>query len=116
MEPAVRVPLIRQLALEPDSRAAALRWLVDHGLEDHEALFDPDDLGWFVDVLARRLVGAGEEAMCDTPALADSHERQGPRHRTALALAVERHRGVLAAVGESHPARAVAQAARKARV
>ncbi len=106
---------VRRLADEPGARGFALCWLVDHGLADPEALFDPDDVAWFVDVLAQRMVTAGPEGLCDTLALAGNHDRQirviGQLWRSP-STATE---PVLAALGEMHPAKIVAKAARKAR-
>ncbi len=107
-------PEVRALASLPVRRGFAMCWLVDHGLEEREALFDPDDVSWFVDVLAQRLVTQGIDELCDTVALAGAHERQvvligglwrSPSPATEL---------VLAALGETHPVKVVAKAARKA--
>ncbi len=107
-------PEVRALATEPGSRGFALCWLVDHGIEGPETLFDPDDLFSFVDVLAQRLVTGGPDRLCDTLALAGDHGRQiavlgnlwrSPSPATEL---------VLAAIGEVHPVKVVAKAARKA--
>jgi len=65
-----RCDQVRQLATEPGTRGVALCWLVDHGLEDAQVLFDPDDVACFVDVLAQRLVTGGPGGLCDTLALA----------------------------------------------
>ena len=106
---------VRNLATVPGARGFALCWLVDHGLEDPKALFDPDDVSWFVDVLAHRLVTAGPDGLCETLALVGNHDRQ-------IAVLAQLWRspsratdGILAAVGELHPAKIVAKAARKAR-
>lgn len=109
-------PEVRRLATEPTTRGFALCWLVDHGLEDAGSLFDPNDVSWFVDVLAQRLVTAGPEGLCDTLALAgSSHDAQirviGQLWRSP-STATD---AVLAAIGELHPAKVVAKAARKAR-
>ena len=107
-------PEVRALATEPGSRGFALCWLVDHGLEGAEALFDPDDVSSFVDVLAQRLVTGGPDRLCDTLALAGDHARQiavlgdlwrSPSPATEV---------VLATIGEVHPVKVVAKAARKA--
>lgn len=107
-------PEVRALATEPESRGFALCWLVDHGLEGPGALFDADDLSSFVDVLAQRLVTGGPDRLCDTLALAGDHARQiavlsdlwrSPSPATEV---------VLAAIGEVHPVKVVAKAARKA--
>ena len=108
-------PEVRKLSEDPDSRGFALCWLVDQGLEQPAVLFDPDDVGWFVDVLAHRLVTAGPEALLDTLAMAGGHDGQvraigllwrSPSRATDM---------VLAAIGELHPTKIVAKAARKAR-
>lgn len=115
MDPEIAAPEVRKLAAEPDARGLALCWLVDHGLEEPQALFDPDDVAWFVDVLAQRLVVGGPEGLCDTLALAGSHDRQihllGQLWRSP-STATD---AVLAAIGELHPTKIVAKAARKAR-
>ena len=78
-------------------------------------LFDPDDPSWFVDVLVQRLVTGGPDSLCDTLAIAGDHAAQvsvigrlwrSPSNATDV---------VLAAIGELHPERVVAKAARKAR-
>ena len=108
-------PEVRGLATDPSTRGFALCWLVDHGFEDPSALFDPDDVGSFVDVLAQRLVTTGPKGLCDTLALAGGHDGQvrviGQLWRSP-SVATDT---VLAAVGEVHPAKVVAKAARKAR-
>lgn len=107
-------PEVRALASLPERRGFALCWLVDHGLEGPDALFDPDDVSSFVEVLAQRLVTLGPDGLRDTLALAGDHERQvvligglwrSPSPATGL---------VLAAIGEVHPVKVVAKAARKA--
>lgn len=111
----VAAPEVRSLASDPSLRGFALCWLVDHGLEDEAVLYDPEDVSWFVDVLAQRMVTSGPEHLCDTLAVAGNHEAQvvvigrmwrSPSNATDV---------VLAAIGEIHPARVVAKAARKAR-
>ena len=108
-------PEVRKLATEPGTRAFALCWLVDHGLEDDTALFDPDDSDAFVDVLVHRLVTAGPDGLCQTLALAGGHDSQirviGKLWRSP-STATD---GVLGALGDIHPVKAVAKAARKAR-
>lgn len=116
MDTGITGPEVRRLATEPTTRGFAQCWLVDHGLENAEALFDPDDVSWFVDVLAHRLVTAGPEGLCDTLALAgSSHDAQvrviGQLWRSP-STATD---AVLAAIGELHSAKVVAKAARKAR-
>lgn len=115
MNTAISGPEVRQLATEPTTRGFALCWLVDHGLEDARALFDPDDVSSFVDVLAQRLVTGGPEGLCETLALAgSSHDAQirviGQLWR-APSTATD---AVLVAIGELHPVKAVTKAARKA--
>lgn len=115
MDAEIAGPEVRHLAAEPTTRGFALCWLVDHGLEDQRVLFDPDDVTWFVDVLAQRLVTAGPEGLGDTLALAGGHDAQigviGQLWRSPSNAADP----VLAAIGETHPAKTVAKAARKAR-
>jgi len=107
-------PLVRELAAEPHLRAMAGCWLVDHGLEPASALYDPTDLESFTDVLACRLVTGGPDALADTLALAGHHDQQvalmGRLWRTRSGATLD----VLEAIGSTHPAKAVAKAARKA--
>jgi hypothetical protein len=107
-------PLVRELAAEPHLRAMAGCWLVDHGLEPASALYDPTDLEAFTDVLACRLVTGGPDALADTLALAGHHDQQvalmGRLWRTRSGATLN----VLEAIGSTHPAKAVAKAARKA--
>jgi hypothetical protein len=107
-------PEVRALTTYPERRGFALCWLVDHGLEKEDVLFDADDASTFVDVLAQRLVTRGPDGLQDTLALAGDHERQvaliggiwrSPSPATEL---------VLAAIGEVHPVKAVSKSARKA--
>ncbi|MGH9113171.1 MAG: hypothetical protein ACRDZN_12890 [Acidimicrobiales bacterium] len=116
MDTALTGPEVRRLADEPSTRGFALCWLVDHGLEDPVALFDPDDPAWFVDVLAQRLVTAGPEGLCDTLALAgSSHEAQVRAIGQLWRSPSPATDAVLTAIGDTHPAKVVAKAARKAR-
>jgi hypothetical protein len=107
-------PLVRELAAEPHLRAMAGCWLVDHGLEPASALYDPTDLESFTDVLACRLVTGGPEALVDTLAVAGHHDQQvavmGRLWRSRSAATLD----VLETIGSTHPAKAVAKAARKA--
>lgn len=105
---------VRKLATVPAARGFALCWLVDHGLEDPNALFDPEDVSWFVDVLAHRLVSAGLDGLCETLALVGNHERQVAVLAQLWRSPSSATDGILAAVGEVHPAKIVAKAARKA--
>jgi len=115
MDPEVAGPEVRRLATEPETRGFASCWLVDHGLEGPQALFHPGDVSWFVDVLAQRLVTAGPDGLCDTLALAGSHAAQieviGRLWRSPSTATDT----VLAAIGDLHPTKIVAKAARKAR-
>ena len=107
-------PEVRALAAEPATRGFALCWLVDHGLEDPSALFDPDDLACFVDVLAERAVTRGPEGLRDTLALAGDHDKQVAVIGRLWRLPAPPTEFVLGAIGETHPVKAVAKAARKA--
>jgi len=115
MDPAVAGPEVRRLVTGPATRGMGLCWLVDHGLEDPQVLFDPDDVAWFVDVLAHRLVTRGPDGLCDTLALAGNHESQVRVIGQLWRSPSKATDTVLAAIGEVHPAKAVAKAARKAR-
>ncbi|MDQ4070912.1 MAG: hypothetical protein M3203_15795 [Actinomycetota bacterium] len=107
-------PEVRQLATEPGCRWFALCWLVDHGLEEPHVLFDPDDVASFVDVLVHRLVTSGPDGLCATLALAGGHDAQirviGRLWRSPSTATDT----VLATIGEVHPVKVVAKAARKA--
>ncbi|MGI8807531.1 MAG: hypothetical protein ACR2KK_06765 [Acidimicrobiales bacterium] len=107
-------PEVRKLAGDPATRGFALCWLVDRGLEDPGALFDPDDVSWFVDVLAQRVVTLGPEGLSDTLALAGDHGRQIAVIGRLWRLRSPATEFVLAAIGELHPVKPVAKAARKA--
>jgi hypothetical protein len=111
----IAAPEVRKLSTEPASRGFALCWLVDHGLEDPQALFDPDDVASFVDVLAQRLVTAGPQGLCDTLALAGGHESQVRAIGQLWRSPSPTTDTVLAAIGELHSTKVVAKAARKAR-
>ena len=107
-------PHVRSLATDPAARGFALCWLVDHGLEGPSALFDPDDLSWFVDVLAQRVVTRGPEGLSDTLALAGGHDRQVAVIGGLWRMPSTATEFVLAAIGEMHPVKSVAKAGRKA--
>lgn len=108
-------PEVRKLSADPRARGFALCWLVDHGLENPQTLFDRDDVAWFVDVLAQRLVMVGPDALRDTLALAGGHDDQlrviGQLWRSPSTATDT----VLEAIGELHPSKVVAKAARRAR-
>ncbi|MGI8984176.1 MAG: hypothetical protein ACR2HM_06540 [Acidimicrobiales bacterium] len=59
LDPAVAGPEVWGLTADPTTRGFALCWLVDHGLAEASALFDPTDVDWFVDVLAQRAAAGG---------------------------------------------------------
>jgi hypothetical protein len=107
-------PEVRSLASDPATRGFALCWLVDHGLEGPSALFDPDDLSWFVDVLAQRVVTRGPEGLSDTLALAGGHDRQVAVIGGLWRMPSTATEFVLAAIGEMHPVKSVAKTGRKA--
>ena len=106
---------VRALATDPGTRGFALCWLVDHGLEEQAVLFDPDDPSWFVDVLIQRLVTGGPDSLCDTLGIAGDHDAQVNVIGRLWRSPSNATDGVLAAIGELHPERVVAKAARKAR-
>jgi hypothetical protein len=95
-------------------RGFALCWLVDHGAEDDDVLYDPADTDWFVDVLAHRLVTGGPDALCDALALVSAHDDQVAVIARLWRSPSRATENVLAAIGELHPVKAVAKAARKA--
>lgn len=109
-------PEVRTLLDDPTARGFAMCWLVDHELEDERSLFDSDDVSWFVDVLVHRLATVGAEGLCDTLALAGGHDGQVAviaRMWRSPSTATDT---MLAAIGEMHPSKVVAKAARKARL
>jgi hypothetical protein len=112
--PELAEPHVRKLAENPVSRGFALCWLVDNGLQDPQALYDPGDLDSFAQVLGQRLVSAESAGMLATLALAGDHDQQawlvGELGRSPAPSA----EAVLAVIGADHPAKAVAKAARKA--
>lgn len=114
MDLGIAGPKVRSLTDDPATRGFALCWLVDRGVEDPSALFDPDDLSWFVDVLAQRLVTRGPEGLSDTLALAGGHDGQIAVITALWRMPSPATELVLAAIGEMHPVKAVAKAARKA--
>ena len=110
---AISGPVVRQLAAEPATKGFALCWLVEHELEDTSVLLDPDDPASFVDVLARGMIKGGPDALCDILALAGNHDQQarllGQLWRSPSTATI----AVLTAIGEVHPVKSVAKAARK---
>jgi hypothetical protein len=115
LDPDIAVPEVRRLAIEPHTQGFALCWLVDHGVEDAEALFNRHDLSSFIDVLAHRLVTGGPTSLCDTLALAGNEHHQIEVISRLWRSPSAATDTVLAAIGEHHPAKPVAKAARKAR-
>jgi hypothetical protein len=110
----IAAPYVRKLASEPRTRGFALCWLVDHGQAEEKALYDPSDPYPFVDVLAHRMVTGGPNGLTATLALAGDHGEQIGLLDClwrAPSLATEM---VLTALGEVHPSKIVAKAARKA--
>jgi len=110
----VSAPHVRRLASDPAARGFALCWLVDHGQADEQDLLDPSDPNPFVDVLAHRMVTSGPDGLVSALGIAGDHGQQiavierlwrAPSPATDL---------VLAAIGEVHPSKVVAKAARKA--
>ena len=105
---------VRALASQSAVRGAALCWLVDCGYEAPEVLFIPDEPGPFVDVLAHRLIKGGAEAMAATLALAGNHEAQIAVLKPLWRSPSPATEAVLVALGDTHPNKAVAKAARRA--
>ena len=104
---------VRTLASQPSVRGAALCWLVDCGYEPPEVLFIPDEPGPFVDVLAHRLIKDGPEAMVATLELAGNHEDQIAVLKPLWRSPSPATSAVLVALGDTHPTKAVAKAARR---
>lgn len=105
---------IRQLVSDRVTRGAALCWLADHGLLAERELYDPDDLETFCDVLANRVLTAEQASVFDCLALAGDETAQA-RLVTELGRSDgNRAVAVLEVIGQNHPAKAVAKAARKA--
>lgn len=105
---------VRGLAGEQLTAGWARCWLVDHGREPEAAVFSASDVGSFVDVLAKRLIDGGPEDLLATLAVVGSHDDQvrvindlwrSPSSATLF---------VLEAIGNVHPTKIVAKAARKA--
>ncbi len=66
-------------------------------------------------MLAHRLVTAGPAAMCEVLGLAGNHDAQVKTLAQLWRSPSSATDAVLAAIGETHPAKAVAKAARKGR-
>ncbi len=111
----VSEPYVRALAADSPVRGFARCWLVDHGLAADDSLFDRSDIDAFVDVLAHRGVTMGPEAVVAALEVVGDHRSQlavidqmwrVPSPAAEMALVV---------LGEAHPSKVVAKAARKAR-
>lgn len=110
----VSTPHVLELTSDPGLRGFALCWLVDHGQAPEGDLFDPSDPHPFVDVLAQRMATSGPDGLVSTLAIAGDHAQQIATIEQlwrAPSLATDL---VLAAIGEVHPSKVVAKAARKA--
>lgn len=112
----IAAPEVRKLADNPAVRGFALCWLVDFELEDPSVLYDPADVSWFVDVLAHRLVVHGQDALCDTLSLAGGNDQQIEVIKRIWRSPSSSTDTVLDGLGDLHPAKPVAKAARKARL
>jgi hypothetical protein len=107
-------PEIRKLIDEPSIRGLALCWLVDNQLEDPIALYDPADVSWFIDVLVHRLFVHGPDAMLDTLNLAGADDSQIDVIKRLWRSPSASTEVVLDTLGDIHPTKQVAKAARKA--
>jgi len=112
--PEAAAPHIRQLAADRVARGAALCWLADHGLVAERELYDPGDLETFCDVLANRLLTAGQVGLAGCLALAGDEAAQARLASELGGCATTSAEPVLEAIGRYHPVKAVAKAARKA--
>lgn len=104
---------VRTLTSDPGVRGAALCWLVDCDYEAPEVVFIPDEPGPFVDVLAHRLIKGGPEAMVATLELAGNHEAQIAVLKPLWRSPSPATEAVLVALGDNHPTKVVAKAARR---
>ncbi len=110
----VSTPHVRRIASDPVRRGFALCWLVDHGQAAEGALFDPADPDPFVDVLAQRMVTRGPDGLVSTLAVVGDHGRQIAVIERLWRAPSSAADVVLAVLGEVHPSKVVAKAARKA--
>jgi len=112
--PELAAPHVRQLEADRVARGFAQCWLVDQGMLDPQALYDPSDLDSFYEVLAQRLVTAQSAGLLAALALVGGERQQaelvGELGRSSAPPADE----LLEAIGRNHPVKAVAKAARKA--
>src|SRR5580658_7809893 len=113
--PELAEPYIREMPGERSAvRGFALCWLADHDSLDARGLYDPDDLESFTYVLAHRLVTAENAGLLACLAVVGDETAQA-RVVTELGRKAAPPTGaVLEAIGQSHQAKSVAKAARKA--
>ncbi|MEJ7765821.1 MAG: hypothetical protein WKF86_10020, partial [Acidimicrobiales bacterium] len=106
-------PFVRSLTDDPAVAGLARCWLVDHGCDTPETLFDRDDVGSFVPVLAHRTV-LGPSDLAAALALAGDHQAQLALLNRLWKVPSPLVAAVLDAIGATHPTKATAKAARKA--
>ncbi len=106
-------PFVRDLTGDPAAAGLARCWLVDQGCDDPSTLFDRDDLGSFVQVLAHRMV-LGADDLAAALALAGDHQAQLALLDRLWKVPSPLAAGVFDAIGATHPVKATAKAARKA--
>lgn len=113
--PELAAPYVREMTREePVVRGFALCWLADHAMLDAKEVYDPGDLGSFAYVLAHRLVTAGNDGLLACLAMVGGETAQAQVVSDLGKEAMPQAGAVLEAIGQAHPAKSVAKAARKA--
>lgn len=112
--PEAAAPHVQRLVGDRVARGTALCWLADHGLVAESELYDPGDLETFYDVLANRLLTAEQAGVLDCLALVGDEAAQAWLVSELGASSAVAAEPVLQAIGQYHPAKGVAKAARKA--
>lgn len=113
--PELAAPYIREMASQGSAvRGFAVCWLADHGMLDANEVYDPGDLDSFAQVLAHRLVTAGNDGLLACLAVVGGETAQAQVVGDLGRKAAPPTGAVLEAIGRVHPAKPVAKAARKA--
>ncbi len=113
LDVAVSAPLVRSLLDAPAARGSAIVWLVEHEFEPAATLADPDPRV-VVDVLATMMVTHGPEGLVEVLEAVGSHAQQAERIQGLWRQSNPATPFVLEAIGQTHPTKVVAKAARKA--
>ncbi len=113
LDVAVSTPLVRSLLDAPAARGSAIVWLVEHELEPATTLADPDPRV-LVDVLATMVVTHGPDGLVEVLDAVGTHDQQVERIQGLWRQSNPATPFVLEAIGQTHPTKIVAKAARKA--